>query len=145
MNIFKNYIYSCDFKDSFLESLVQSHDPSEIILIFDIYYYYVENNCVSFFLVSLMNRKFRRTAFIWNRNLYKCLYHHFLSISLLNKSINFHKLPHLIFFYNNNYKHNVISDKCWIWNNIKIGSLYSSNNPEKKILNCFSVLNIDNN
>ncbi len=49
------------------------------------------------FWVSLMNRKFRRTAFIWNRNLYKCLYHHFLSISLLNKSIHFHNLPHLIF------------------------------------------------
>ncbi len=33
MNIFQNVIY-CDFKATFLASLLQSHDPSEIILIF---------------------------------------------------------------------------------------------------------------
>ncbi len=30
----KNVIYSCDFKAKLLASLLQSHDPSEIILIF---------------------------------------------------------------------------------------------------------------
>ncbi len=30
----KIVIYSCDFKAEFLASLLQSHDPSEIILIF---------------------------------------------------------------------------------------------------------------
>ncbi len=34
LNIFKNCIYSCDFKAEFLALLLQSHDPSEIILIF---------------------------------------------------------------------------------------------------------------
>ncbi len=29
----KNLSYSCDFKAEFLASLLQSHDPSEIILI----------------------------------------------------------------------------------------------------------------
>ncbi len=60
-----------------------SHNSSEINLICrskNIYYYYVENSGVYFLQVSLMNRKFKRTAFIWNRNRlwrYKCLYHHF--------------------------------------------------------------------
>ncbi len=63
-------MYSCDFKAEFLASLLQSHDPSEIILIF---LFAAQNTFIiimmktseyNFFQVSLMNRKFRRTAFI---------------------------------------------------------------------------------
>ncbi len=61
------------------------------------YYYYVEDHWVEFFQVYFMNRKFRRTAFIWNRNL---LYHSInvfiifdlFKASLLNKSINFYNI-----------------------------------------------------
>ncbi len=98
MKIFKNARYSCDFKAEFLASLLQSHDPSEIILIFwfaaqKTFYYYVENSRVEFFQVSLMNRKFRRTAFIWNRNLCNIVFiitFDQFKASLLNKSINFY-------------------------------------------------------
>ncbi len=34
MNIFSNVIYSCDYKAEFSASLIQSHDPSEIIIKF---------------------------------------------------------------------------------------------------------------
>ncbi len=63
-------MYSCDFKAEFLASLLQSHDPSEIILIF---LFAAQNTFIiimmktseyNFFQVYLMNRKFRRTAFI---------------------------------------------------------------------------------
>ncbi len=33
------------------------------------YYYYIENSWLYFFHVSLINRKFRRTELIWNRNI----------------------------------------------------------------------------
>ncbi len=63
-------MYSCDFKAEFLASLLQSHYPSEIILIF---LFAAQNTFIiimmktseyNFFQVYLMNRKFRRTAFI---------------------------------------------------------------------------------
>ncbi len=79
----------------------------------NIYYYYhynVENSWAEFFHVSLMNRKFRRTAFIWNRNLcnirnvYIITFDQFKA-SLLNKSINFY--------------HSIISFDLWIFLFIK--------------------------
>ncbi len=76
-NIFLNTIYSWD--QSWIFSIITpvSHDPSEIILIcwFDAHetciIINVEKGCASFpfyfFQDSLINKKFKRTAFIWNK------------------------------------------------------------------------------
>ncbi len=62
------------FKAEFSTSLLQSHDPSEIIQTF---WFGAQKTfliiiIMLFFQVYLMNRKFR-TAFIWNINI---LYHY---------------------------------------------------------------------
>ncbi len=58
-NIFFNYLYSCDRKDKFLESLLQSsmtHDPSNLILI-------------CWFIVINLNKSFVQK--IQKKNIYK--------------------------------------------------------------------------
>jgi len=73
-------VIKAEFSASLLQSSV-SHDPSEIILIwwFDAQETFMiiindvkkMKNVKHFvFQDSLMNRKFRRTVFIWNENLY---------------------------------------------------------------------------
>ncbi len=99
MNIFLNVIYSCDFKAEFLPSLFQSHDPSEIILIFWF--------AVHLFLLLCWkqrsrffkkNRKFKRTELIWNIyfcniiNVFIITFDQFKA-SLLNQIIHLYNPP----------------------------------------------------
>ncbi len=70
MKIFLNASYSCDFKAEFLASLLQSNDPSEIILIF---WFAAQKT----FIISFVTLQMSLSSF----DQFKA--------SLLNKSINF--------------------------------------------------------
>ncbi len=134
MNIFKSVIYSCGAKLNFWHhySSLQCHMIFQKSFWYDLvfkkhffllllsshvefadYYFFFffcgNPDIYIFFQDFLINRKFKRTAFIWNRSLlyyYKSLYKSVtfgqFKASLLNKIINFLQINKWIWIWNKN-------------------------------------------
>ncbi len=102
LNIFKNVIYSCDFKAEFSASLLQWHDPSEIILIL---WFAAQKTFI--IIIMLKTAEYNFFRFLWCKesseeqhlseigifcniiNVFIITFDQFKA-SLINKSINFY-------------------------------------------------------